>query len=454
MRDQVITEYHNLLTADESLSEELFARLRAKMRAYRMLYGERELGVSLRPHFLTRRQYDNLARNAELLASAMDIVAAAALAEPMWFDRLGLSEEEKRWASADPGYALPAINTRVDGFLSGDKVRFVEYNAENPSSLTDQPGLNEILFELRAMHAIAERYRLRQFTPVVSLLQSLMETWREWGGTGAPHIAILDWANLPTEHEFLLLRNFFSGSGLPTIICTPDELEYTNGKLRRGDFVIDLVYKRIIIGEFMACYDDAHPLVQAYFNHDVCLINPFRCKILHKKASFDLLTEDACQAWFSAAQRAMIQACVPWTRMVRECKTTYRGNEIDLLEFVRQQREQFILKPNDDYGGRGVQFGQRVSEAEWDAALTEALQRPYVVQELIALHTEEFPIFNDREWHLQPMFVDTNPFLFRGKADGVMVRLADTPVVNVTSGGGETGFFVLEEDESLFTETS
>jgi hypothetical protein len=35
-----------------------------------------------------------------------------------------------------------------------------------------------------------------------------------------------------------------------------------------------------------------------------------------------------------------------------------------------------------------------------------------------------------------------------------MVRLADTPVVNVTSGGGETGFFVLEEDESLFTETS
>jgi hypothetical protein len=27
-----------------------------------------------------------------------------------------------------------------------------------------------------------------------------------------------------------------------------------------------------------------------------------------------------------------------------------------------------------------------------------------------------------------------------------MVRLARTPVVNVTSGGGETGLFVLEED--------
>jgi len=42
------------------------------------------------------------------------------------------------------------------------------------------------------------------------------------------------------------------------------------------------------------------------------------------------------------------------------------------------------------------------------------------------------------------MFVDTNPFLFRGKVCGAMVRLSASPIVNVTSGGGETGFFVLQ----------
>ena len=46
---------------------------------------------------------------------------------------------------------------------------------------------------------------------------------------------------------------------------------------------------------------------------------------------------------------------------------------------------------------------------------------------------------------LQPMFVDTNPFLFRGKVCGAMVRLSATPIVNVTSGGGETGFFVIDD---------
>jgi hypothetical protein len=41
------------------------------------------------------------------------------------------------------------------------------------------------------------------------------------------------------------------------------------------------------------------------------------------------------------------------------------------------------------------------------------------------------------------MFVDTNPFLFRGKVCGAMVRLSDSPLLNVTRGGGETGFFVI-----------
>ena len=42
-----------------------------------------------------------------------------------------------------------------------------------------------------------------------------------------------------------------------------------------------------------------NPLVRAYVSRDVCLVNPFRCKIMHKKASFELLTDDAHQSWFT-----------------------------------------------------------------------------------------------------------------------------------------------------------
>ncbi len=444
MREKLISEYHELLTNDESLTAELFARLKGGMNAARLLYGQRELGVSLRPHFLTRRQYDLLLNRSQIVAGAFDKIAAAMVVDPALMDRVGMRERERQLAMIHPGYDWSAINTRLDAFVYGDQTKFVEYNAENPSSLTDQSGLNQVLFEIRALQSLAERYRMRQFTPVASLLDALLVTYREWGGMGAPNIAILDWADLPTEHEFVLLRNYFVGSGVPTIICTPDELEYSGGRLRRSDFPIDLVYKRIIIHEFLDRYDDAHPLLRAYRNRDVCLINPFRCKLLHKKAGFELSTDEAHQGWFTVQELEVIHQCVPWTRRVSERKTFHCGREIDLIEYIRKHRADFILKPNDDYGGRGIFFGNRASQSEWDEAIAGALGGDYVVQERLELQTEEFPIFNEREWGLQQMFVDTNPFIFRGVVDGAMVRLSDSPIVNVTSGGGETGFFVLE----------
>lgn len=445
MRKRLIDEYHAILMGDERITPELFHRLQGGMAARHLLYGKRELGISLRPHFLTRRQYDRLVHYSETLAGAFDKVAQALLDRPERMDLVGLRERERSLALVDPGYGWPAINTRLDAFIHGDEIKFVEYNAENPSSLTDQPGLNQVLFEMPAMERIAERYRLRQFTPVASLMEAMVATYREWGGTGVPRIAIIDWAELPTSHEFILLRNYLVGHGLPTIICTPDELEYVGGKLRRGEFVVDLAYKRIIIHELLSRYDDTHPLIQAYRNGDVCLINPFRCKMLHKKASFELLSDEAYESWYTAEERRVIGASIPWTRRVFERRTTFRGEEIDLTAYLRRHREDLVLKPNDDYGGHGIFIGHLIGEREWDRAIDLALREDYVVQERLEIRLEEFPIFRGDDWSIQPMFVDTNPFLFRGRVDGALVRLADSPIVNVTSGGGETGFFVLEE---------
>jgi hypothetical protein len=444
MRDEAIAEYHRLLNADESLNSELFSHLRKMMESNRLSYDGRALGIALRPYLLTRQQYDKLTRSTEVLVSAFDKTGAAMLADPRVMDRVGLLEMERRLALVEPGFPNFAVTTRLDAFVYGDEVKFVEYNAENPSSLTDQSGLNQILFELPAMQAFAERYRLRQFNSSEGLLKSLLDTFREWGGKDIPNVAIVDWADLPTANEFELLRNYFIGYGVPTIICSPEELEYEDGKLRRGDFRIDLVYKRVIIHEYLARFDGTHAMARAYINGDVCMVNPFRCKMLHKKACFELLTDESNQNWFTAEESEVIQQCVPWTRRVAERKTTFRGVPIDLIEYIRNHRNDFVLKPNDDYGGHGLFLGYQTSQSEWDDHIATALNEDYVVQETIELRTEDFPIFGKDSWRIEPVYVDVNPFVFRGKVNGAMVRLSDSPVVNVTSGGGETGFFVLE----------
>lgn len=444
MRDKLITKYHEHLAGDETLTSEFFANLKAMMRVRRLLYGGREIGVALRPHLLMRARYDALAHASEVLAGAFEKVAAALLSEPSRMKTVGLTEREIRLALVNPKYAATAVTTRLDAFVHGDEIKFVEYNAENPSSLTDQAALNDVLLEVAAMRATAERYNLRQLSPAESLLTVLLDTFHEWGGTGTPNVAIVDWEGLPTADEFVLLQDFFVGRGVPAIICTPEQLEYEKGRLRCGAFPIDLVYKRVIIHELLEHCDDSHPLIRAYVAGDVCLVNSFRCKMLHKKAGFELLTDEGNAGWFTAHEREVIRRTVPWTRRVAQRRTEYRGREVDLIEHIRNNRALFVLKPNDDYGGRGLSIGERATASEWDAALAQALVADYVVQEKIELRTETFPVFNDSGWALQPMYVDTNPFLFAGRVEGAMVRLSDSPVVNVSSGGGETGFFVVE----------
>jgi len=445
LRERAIAEYHQLLAADADLSGgTVFEKLRIAMQRAGLVYGERPIGVALRPHLLEQAQFELLTKRAELVASALEKVAATAVRCPSLMEELGLTDMERKLALVDPGFSGAAITSRIDGFVYGEEIKFVEYNAENPSSLSDQEGLNRLLFKLPEMSTFAERYHLRQFSPVEKLLEALIATYREWGGVDIPNVAILDWKDLPTANEFVLLRDYFLSQGVRAIICSPENLSYENGRLRCDDFAIDLVYKRIIIHELLARYDETHPLVRAYVNRDVCLVNPFRCKIMHKKASFELLTDETHQSWFTPEEQRAIRLSIPWTRRLRHRDTSYRGQNVKLVEFVRRNRNRFVIKPNDDYGGRGVYLGSRLNESEWEKAIATAVTEDYVVQEAIDLRTEMFPIFSQNAWELQPMFVDTNPFLFRGKVCGAMVRLSSSPVVNVTSGGGETGFFVLE----------
>ena len=332
LRDRAIAEYHDLLVADETLSHAVFEKLRSAMRINRLLYGERPIGVALRPHLPDEKQFHTLTQTAQRIASALEKVATAVVQSPVLMSQLGLTDAERSLALVDPGFSTACITTRLDGFVRDDEIKFVEYNAENPSSLSDQEELNRLLFEFPAVATFPRRYRLRQFSPVERLLETLLSTYREWRGTAVPKIAILG-------------------------------------------FRVDLIYKRIIIHEFLARYDDTHPLIRAYVNHDVCLVNPFRCKIMHKKAVFEMLTDDEHQNWFTQSEKEAFRHSVPWTRRLADRKTTRKGRPIDLLEFIHRNRSLFVLKPNDDYGGHGVYLGSRLDARVGECHRDRAFRR-------------------------------------------------------------------------------
>ena len=175
LRERAIAEYHELLAADETLTPATFEKLRSAMRKNRLLYGDRPIGIALRPHLLDQKQFRALTLLAERVTSALEKVAAAVVQDPKLMDELGLTEAERKMALVDPGFSTAGVTTRLDAFVHGDEIKFVESNAENPSSLPDQEELNRLLFELPVMASFARRYRLRQFSPVETTARNAAE---------------------------------------------------------------------------------------------------------------------------------------------------------------------------------------------------------------------------------------------------------------------------------------
>jgi uncharacterized circularly permuted ATP-grasp superfamily protein len=209
---------------------------------------------------------------------------------------------------------------------------------------------------------------------------------------------------------------------------------------------VDLIYKRVLISELVMRGGLDHPVVRAVRDHAVCMVNPFHCKILHKKASLAVLSDERNAELFTATQLEAIAAHIPWTRTLEDRRTLFRGEEVELLRFAAEHRESLVLKPNDEYGGTGIVLGWRCTADEWEAALRHALSEHFVVQERVDIPVEPYPAMVDGKVRIEDRILDTAPFIYYGSyMDGCLTRLSTDALVNVTAGGGSSlATFIVE----------
>jgi uncharacterized circularly permuted ATP-grasp superfamily protein len=353
-----------------------------------------------------------------------------------------LADWEEKLVQHDPGFRTPSPTSRVDTFFVTEQggLRLTEYNAETPAAAAYNDALTEVFYTLPLMREFLRRHEVRPLPARHGVLHALLDAYQQWSGTReAPQIAILDWREVPTYSEFVLFDQYFKAQGLNCIIADPREVEYRNGRLFAGETQITLIYKRVLINELIERGGMDHPVVRAVRDGAVCMVNPFRCKILHKKASLAVLSDERNSELFSAAEREAIAAHIPWTRRVEERHTLYRDRQVDLIPFILEQRERLVLKANDEYGGKGIILGWETDAHEWEQAVRTALTEPFVVQERVAVPSETYPCLVDGKVHLGERIMDTAPFVWYGDyVDGCLTRLSTDALVNVTAGGGST----------------
>ncbi|NBC16118.1 MAG: hypothetical protein GVY18_02240 [Bacteroidetes bacterium] len=449
MRDLLqpaITAYHRLIERDLAAAEDQLEMLRRLQLERKATFGERPMAHSLRPTFLTEALYNNVQDTVYLIRQAVLRIAAAFFNdEDVLRDGLGLQEWELELAALPTNVIRLSALSRMDAFLTADSFKFVEINGESPAGIAYLHELARIYRELPLFQEFTGLHPVRFVSPMEHTLAAMALIYHEQfdGREERPAIAIVDRLDVPTIHEFNLLHDYFERMGYPCEVVDPRALECRDGWIVANGRRIDILYRRLLLNEFYEMRDECPAFLEGYRAQKTCYLNSFRSKLVHKKAIFAFLTDERYTDVLTREQREAIRQHIPWTRRLREQRTMFRGLKIDLVPFVRANRQYFVIKPNDEYGGKDVVLGFAADDAAWDDALQRSLAGDYVVQEAVDIHREPFLVKTDGGWEHVPTIIDLDPYMNGPLMGGCLTRTSASNLANVTAGGGTLPMFIL-----------
>lgn len=444
---EAIARYHKILDSDAHKDLAWANTLRENMEKSGLVVSGRPICPVLRPHFVTGRQYANLAKSTEALISAIDRVETMALATPSLQTRMELLPAEKMLAAIDPGYPHLSVASLLETNLNNGSLHFMDYVADAPMGLAYGEVLTNLFLETAPMKEFRKKYNLTKLPGVKSLLKAMLKAYKDFGGKKTPNIAIVELKQpfQTTESaEYPLLAEGLRKLGYPAEVVNLDQMEYKNGVLRRGDYQIHLVYRCVKVQEFLVRYDLTHPLVRAYKDRAICMVNNFRAELARKKAIFDLLTDDTITSTFPAVERKVLRETIPWTRMVAPAMTSYQKQQVDLVDFIQKNRQTLVLRPNDDAGDNHEFRGWETDDAGWDRAVRTALRTPYVVQEKTEPSVATFPVWQWGSVEMKDLKVDVHPQTFLGKVLGCSSWLSTVESGRFSTLSGVAPTFILE----------
>ncbi|NMO14851.1 hypothetical protein HPC49_15905 [Pyxidicoccus fallax] len=413
-------------------------------------YGGRSLYQVLRPRFLTPRQLEEHQRATLVVRRGIEAVYRHACRDESFRRELGVQDWEELLMRVDGESRMPTVVGRLDGFVGPDGVlRFMEYNPA-PGGYLLMHLLGEAFTATPVLEAFSRRYDVTFPRTAPNIIDALKANHARMGRAGMPQLVLFGPAGPDDVDEEKLLQSYLLEQGVRfEHVTSEDEWTYRDGALYVRDFRVDVVTFISSVGfagMLVGCGPE-HPVTRALTDGAAYFMNGlFQLCVMNSKVLFAALSTPTNAHLFEPDVREALARHIPWTRVVRECTTSYGGKDVDLLSFVSAHRERFVLKPATGYGGMGVMLGWLADAEAWNATLKQALEEKWVVQERVLTDQESYPILGESGLHFAERYTDLNPYVWTDtRQEGYFVRVSPKPMMNLTQGGSLAPLAVVRE---------
>jgi len=267
----------------------------------------------------------------------------------------------------------PVRYGRADFYHDGSSFRMLEFNVASDLGGLDNASLHRALLGVPAFASFAAEHRLGYVDTAAEVARSL----RAAAGAPDPVVALVcaD-SDLPAYRDLLgSALEALSRAGLEVVLAGLGGVRARSGRLLVGSRRVDVVLRYFTVDHVPANAPAVARILKAHADGTCVLFTPMSSSLYSNKGALALLSD---ARWTSAAERALVDRVLPWTRRITR----------DLVDQCAQEREQLIVKPSRDFGGRGVVAGWETPEEDWKVLLDEAVRRCHVVQRRVVPATE------------------------------------------------------------------
>lgn len=385
------------------------------------------------PYVLSSMEFYWIKRKSEKLWSILEKTGKLMITDKRVADFFNFPDELVGLLKVNPGYDMNIPITRFDAFYNeAGSIYFCEFNTDGTSGMNETNTMEGCYLDTDLGRRLINSYSLQQCELRISLLETLLECYKAFGGTHKPTIAIVDFLDKATIAEFEALKDVFIREGYKTFIADPRDLLYMNDNLWYKGTRIDLVYRRAVTTELLERYQSIQEFIKAYINNAFCMVGSFRSEAAHSKLVFTFLTSSAAEDYFSEDEISFIKEHLPNTVRLESGKQ-------ELLELLLKEKDNYIIKPHNSYGSQGLFMGKDCSEEQWNLLINDNMGKNYIAQELIPIPSENFIISPGRSKELK---VNLSPFLYGGKLRGFYTRISEIEVITTARGGALIPTFV------------
>lgn len=380
------------------------------------------------PKLFTKKDIANFRQLIRTLYDIFDKVISHYRAEASYRRLFGFPEELEELILRSPRYQSKMPIARIDIFYNEESgnFKFCEFNTDGSSAMNEDRELNRGIQFTCAYQELAKKYQLSVFELFDSWVEASLEIYRETeGAVEKPYVAIVDFMESATNNEFEIFAERYRQHDVECEICEIRELSYRNGRLYgSGDRPIDMIYRRAVTSDIMKYYEEVADFIQAVKEEAVCLIGDFSTQIAHNKVLYQVLHHPMTKAFLSEKEIAYVEAHVPYTALMTADDLPY--------ENIIKNKDEWILKPLDSYGSKGVFAGVEYESAEeWKQIVDSHRVEGYLVQEFcVPYQTKNIDFSKDADAEFFEVSNLTGLFVYNGVFRGIYSRVSRGQIIS------------------------